>query len=247
LQNSYNDSKDYLDFLVKNNVFITKEELGNRSLIDSNVLNHNLDWSMLNNTYNTFGYVVIDNFLNEEYILRLRDFVLYFNMRHDYYKDYAAINFTPNELWFPVLSNIVKETKEKLPFLSQLDIERAWAFIYNQTSYGVDIHADPGPTKNSANLNFWVTPNESVKQDTETNGLYIWDTAPPDDWDYYEKNFKPDEVREFLKSTGKEPVRINYGYNKAVIFNSLFYHKSQPVETLPGYENKRINYTFMFR
>ena len=64
MHNSYNDSKDYLDFLVKNNVFITKEELGNRSLIDGNVLNHNLDWSMLNNTYNTLGYVVIDNFLN---------------------------------------------------------------------------------------------------------------------------------------------------------------------------------------
>lgn len=243
----YNDNKDYLDFLLKNNVFITKEDLGNTSILDTQVLNQDLDWQQLKDNYLQNKYVVIDNFLNEDFILRLKEFVLFFNLRHDYYADYAAINFRPNELWFPLLSNIVKETKEKLPFLSHLDIERAWAFIYNQESYGVDIHADPGPTLDSANLNFWATPNDSVSNESDTNGLYIWDTEPPSNWDYYDKNFKPEEVREFLKSTGKDPVKIDYGYNRAVLFNSLFYHKSQPVKTLPGYENKRINYTFMFR
>lgn len=247
MHNLYNDNKDYLDFLVKNNVYITKEELGNTNPLDTEVLNKSVDWGKINIDYNENKFVVVDNFLDAEFIERLRDFVLYFNLRHDYYTDYAALNFTPNELWFPILSNIVKETKEKLPFLSKLDIERAWAFIYNQESYGVDIHADPGPTPNSANLNFWATPNESVIDEAETNGLYIWNTEPPSDWDYYDKNFKPDEVRDFLISTKKDPVKIDYGYNRAVFFNSLFYHKSQPVKTLPGYENKRINYTFMFR
>lgn len=243
----YNDAQEYLKFLIDNGVYITNEEIGNLQSLPDETLNPDIDWNLVEQQYNENKVAIIDNFLKEEYAYRLRDFTLFLNQRHDYYKEYAAINYFKDGLWFPLLSNIEKECKEKLSFVSDLELERAWSFIYNQESYGVDIHADPGPSDTSVNFNLWVTDNTSIVKDKDLNGLYIWNTAPPNDWDFYENNFKPAKVREFINNSQKDPISVDYKFNRVAIFNGKFYHKSQPIVTKPGYINKRINYTFMFR
>lgn len=240
----YNDDLEYLDFIRRTNSIITKEDLGNLNILPSSVLNQNQNWDEITKNFITNNVTVIDNFLQPEFANRLREFYLYYNYRHDIYKDYASINFyrENNKSWFPILSNIVDETKQLINFLHDYSFRRAWAFIYENTSDGVCIHADSA----SININLWVTPEESIISEPECNGLNIWKIFPPDDWDYETYNRNPIISKKYIDENNAEKISIDYKFNRAMIFNSKFFHQTQPVRTKSGYENRRINYTFLF-
>jgi len=216
----YSDEKDYVNFLFESGIFISNESVGNKEPLPGNVL-QNQNWEFINSEHKKHNYVVIDNFLKPEYALRLRDFVLYINKRHDYYGEYAAINFQPeqkNYLWFSLLSNIVIESLLNIECLKTTSFNRAWAFIYNEICRGIPPHID---TNSDITLNLWVTPNDCLVQEKEQNGLVIYESL-------------------------KEIV-VPYEFNRLVIFNSATMHKSQNVVAKTGYKNKRINYTFLFK
>ena len=215
----YSDEKDYVQFLFDSGVIISNEELGNTSPITEKVL-LDQNWDKINLEYSSNNCVVIDNFLKPEIITRLRDFVLYINKRHDYYGEYAAVNFHPknnNTFWFPILSNIVLESKEQLNCLSKTQFNRGWAFIYNEICSGIPIHADE---HSDVTLNLWVTPDECLLSDDNHNGLIVYDQ--------------------------NKVLVIPYQFNRMVVFKSKRLHKSQDVLCKSGYKNKRINFAFLF-
>lgn len=241
----YNDDREYLEFLLHNNIIIsTEDDYKKHNRLLGKVLNPQ-DWSSINNSYNTNRVVVIDNFLIEEYCLRLRKFFLYYNKLEDRYGDYAAINFYKQQdrIWFPLLTSITEELKEAAPFLNDLICERGWAFIYDTQSMGVPVHADPAST----NVNFWVTPNECMNKLAGHNGLDIWKIYPPGDWPWEDYNRNATRINQFISENEPEKITIDYKFNRVIIFDSLFFHKTNPITCKPGYENRRINYTFLYK
>jgi hypothetical protein len=76
-----------------------------------------------------------------------------------YYKEYKSISYGYED---SLTNDLAKEISKKF----KLDkFKTAWSFIYDNNSKGVDFHADPSNT----NVNVWVTPNESI-EDNSKNG-----------------------------------------------------------------------------
>ncbi len=241
----YNDVVEQSVFFKNNGIFNFSEFISLEDIPGREVLNFNNDWDRIEKEYRENKFTVVDNFLTPEFAFRLRKFMLFTNLRQDIYCDYAAINYRPEpgSVWLPILSNLVKECKEKLNFLNGLSFERAWSFIYTNNSNGVNLHADPA----SVNINFWVTPDECFNFFNEHNGLDVWPVTRPDDWVHEDYNGNSKKAEAYLSQFNVTPYKINYKFNRAVIFDSSFFHKTQPVSCKPGYENRRINYTLLYK
>jgi hypothetical protein len=239
----YNDCQDYLNFLKENNICISSEPVS--QAYTACVINPKLDWLKISEEYKAKKIVIIDDFLNDEIAIRLRNFVLFSNCKEDFYKDYAAINFykeNNNDTWFPILTNLVEEISANFKLEKPINFLRAWSFIYNTQSNGVTIHADPA----AINFNLWVTPDECMIDSPNTNGLDIWNVYPPSEWQWQTYNRDPDKINAFIADSNCDKVSIEYKFNRLVLFDSKFFHKTQPITTKTGYANRRINYTFLF-
>jgi len=240
----YQEHREYLDFLASNDVTINSEDRYQQP-ITLPVLSAHIPWQEINDAYRQNHLVIIDDFLAPGLAVRLRDFVLYHNRKEDFYDDYAAINFYPddhNHAWFPLLSNIVDGITQCFQPWSRLSFQRAWTFIYHNHSNGVTTHADPA----AINFNLWVTPDQCLVPTPGSNGFDIWKVTPPDHWTWQQYNRDVDLIESFLAQHQSEKISIAYRFNRMVIFDSKFFHKGQPVRARDGYENRRINYTFLF-
>ena len=223
----YKDFEEYVKYLNKN-IKISTEELGYDNL-PITVLNDNLDFENYNNEFTKKGFCIIDDFLKPEYCERLRKFTLAYNIKEDIYESYAAINFSKNgkHIWFRLLSNISQEIKNNFKFLENLNYSRGWSFIHeNLQKTSVGKHFDPNSL---ITFNLWCTPDECSFADENYNGVIIYDTFDIDKINISKKNIIP------------------YKWNRAVVFDSRKIHESQCSKFKPGYENRKINYTFLYK
>ena len=240
----YQEHKEYLDFLKDNNVTISSELLSTENAEES-IFNPDLDWEYIISDYQKNKITVIDDFLSPSVADRLRNFVLYYNKKEDFYNDYAAINFyndNSNGAWFPLLTNIVNGLLDNFKPNKRLTFLRAWSFIYKNNSHGVTAHADPA----YVNFNLWVTPDECFEHVQNANGFDIWKIYPPDNWSWQDYNQDVVKVDNFLRQYENQKISIEYKFNRIVIFDSKFFHKGQQITSKAGYKNRRINYTFLF-
>jgi len=224
----YSDSNEYLKYLLEQKIIITTEELSFEKL-NEEVLNLDLDFDKLSKDFIKNGFCIIDNILKKEICERLRKFMLTINIREDIYEEYAAINFdkTGKKIWFRLLTNISNELKNKFYFLKNLNYSRGWSFIHNNyQNESVGKHADPGAL---ITFNIWCTPDECILENNEKyNGVVIYDTFDVKDIDKCKKNIIP------------------YKFNRAVVFDSRKIHESLVARFKDGYQNRKINYTFLY-
>ena len=116
-----------------------------------------------------------------------------------------------------------------------------WAFKYDSSLKGINLHADFA----AVNVNFWITP-DSANRDPDHGGLVIWDKAAPLGWDFAKYNNDETAMRAFLRDAGAEAVTVPYRANRAVIFDSDLFHETDRIQFQDGYENRRINVTFLY-
>ena len=237
----YDDSKELLEFLEEKKIVISLEGWGIDNKVKGLKALNSQNWSEIEEKFNKNGFAVVDNFLNLECAQRLRNFTLCTNYRSGKYLEYAALDFQRPQRWFPLLTNITEEMKEEIPMLKELEFQRSWAFIHKNNATGVGLHADPA----NININLWVAPDECVL-DPEKNGLIIWDKKAPDDWVHKNYNGSLFKCRTFLAENHSQPNFISYKFNRAMIFNSSYFHETAGVSMKPGYTNRRINYTFLY-
>tara|TARA_B100000131_G_scaffold201786_1_gene193861 strand:+ start:499 stop:1098 length:600 start_codon:yes stop_codon:yes gene_type:complete len=188
------------------------------------------------------GYVIIDNFLYTDVIDELYESAVNCDYIDDDYSKwgYHSINFGMEKGFpFTVLPDVINAIHGAFSPLHPLEFDRGWAFVYNNEAVGVTPHADPA----SINVNLWVTPNNYIKDPTK-NGLIIYDKKPPEDWTWMEYNSDETRVREYLKEVNATPRFIPYNYNRIILFDSKYFHKTNGVSTVDG---RRVNYTFMFK
>ncbi len=195
------------------------------------------DWNDSLNKLKDNGVVILDDFFNKDMCEKLHKRMADEKNFHDDYGTYQAMDYTIED---DLTKLIVEDLHEACPELLS-NFERAWSFIYNNKSKGVDVHADPS----SYNINVWVTPDESVK-DIYKNGLNIYNVEIPKDssWEKYNKDH--DWLRELIYKKPHVIYRVPYKYNRAIIFNASLPHDTDDVSMKPGQKNKRVSYTMLY-
>ena len=138
---------------------------------------------------------------------------------------------------------IANELKNKLPKLFGTHrLGRFWGFKYDSTlGKGINIHADFA----LVNLNFWITPDEFNKN-KNGGGLKVYDTPAPQDWTFNKYNKNASEIYKLLEKNKASCTNITYKFNRAVLFNSDYFHETDKINFKDQYEGRRVNITYLF-
>ena len=134
--------------------------------------------------------------------------------------------------------------KQKLPKLfGQHILGKFRAFKYDTTlGKGINVHADFA----IHNLNIWITPDE-YNNDKNAGGLKVYDAPAPEDWSFQQYNRNTtDQIYKFLNDNNAHCTNIPYKFNRAVLFNSAYFHETDKINFTEGYESRRINITYLF-
>lgn len=189
------------------------------------------------------GLTVVDNLLRPEAIVALRRFCMESTFWFD--GQYAAgyVGASVDEGFIcPLLVQVAGELQQALPGIFRNErLLHLWGYKYGSNVEGIDVHGDFA----AVNVNFWITPDEANLA-PESGGLVVWDKEAPLDWDFEAYNKDVPRMQAFLRESGAKAVTVPHRQNRAVIFNSDLFHKTDAVRFRPGYENRRINITMLF-
>jgi tetratricopeptide (TPR) repeat protein len=186
--------------------------------------------------------VVIDDLLTDEALNRLRHYCWRSTIWNQIYANGYVGALPEDGFACPLLVQIADELRSTYPaILNNLPLMRCWAFKYDSELTGINIHADFA----AVNINFWITPDDA-NLDPESGGLVVWDKPAPLEWTFEEYNNEEKMIREFLAQTGAKSVTIPHRTNRAVIFDSDLFHKTDKISFKRGYLNRRINITMLY-
>ena len=216
--------------------------------IHDGCINPHRDWSKVEMEYlNSKNQIIyIDNFLSEKALNEMREFCLISKVWYHQYPNNKYLGaFSDTGFISQIHLQIAIELKEKLPKLfGKYDLGKFWGFKYDTTlgkEKGIGIHADFA----YLNLNFWITPDE-YNNDKNRGGLKVYDAPAPEDWSFAKYNSSAKEIFKFLDEKKAKCVNIPYKFNRAVLFNSAYFHETDKINFKDGYEKRRINITYLF-
>ena len=186
--------------------------------------------------------VVIDNLLTDEAVAQLRRYCLGSRVWQTPYPQGYLGAFPESGFAAPLLAQIAEELSATFTdIFAAHPLRYHWAFKYDSKLDGIGIHADEA----AVNVNFWITP-DAANLDPQRGGLVIWDKAAPLDWSFAKFNADEKAAYAFLEESGARPITIPYRANRAVIFDSNLFHKTDVIRFDDGYENRRINITMLY-
>jgi Tfp pilus assembly protein PilF len=232
------EAKAFLPFYKAQHIYDTNKILGD-SLSSKN------NWKKAEDDYvNSDNQIIyIDNFLSDEAIKELREFCLVSKVWiHQYDKKYLGA-FAGSGFTSSLHLKIRKELQNKMPNLfGKYSSGKFWGFKYDtKLGDGIGIHADFA----NLNLNFWITPDE-YNNDKNKGGIKVYDAPAPDSWSFHKYNSSAREIFAFLKEKKANCKTIPYKFNRAVLFNSAYFHETDDIDFKDGYESRRINVTYLF-
>src|SRR6185312_11903405 len=99
-----------------------------------------------------------------------------------------------------------------------------------------NIHAD----FSAVNVNFYLAPDEA-NLDPTSGGLKIWDVSTDSEAEMRRFNNNEAAIRDHLKRSGAKATTVPHRANRAIIFKSHLFHKTDDCTFAEGYLNKRIN------
>ena len=186
--------------------------------------------------------VVIDDLLTVEALAELRRYCLGSDVWHTAYAQGYLGAFPESGFAAPLLAQVAEELSATFPeIFADHPLRYHWAFKYDSSLDGIGIHADEA----AVNVNFWITP-DAANLDAQGGGLVIWDKEAPLEWNFAKFNADESAAYDFLAQSGAKQIRIPYRANRAVIFDSNLFHKTDKISFAPGYENRRINITMLY-
>jgi lipoprotein NlpI len=189
------------------------------------------------------GIVVIDKLLTPPALLALRRYLLESTIWHDFgYIDRFVASYLEDGLACPLLLQIAEELRRAFPELLQdHPLTQAWAFKGLSARATVDTHADDA----AVTVNFWVTP-DAANRNPAAGGLAVCKVPPPSSQAPESYDADRERAVAFLAQHAAETIAVPYGENRAVMFQSRLLHRSDAPDFEIGYENHRINLTFLF-
>ena len=235
----HDEIESLLPFYKANHVYQT-------SKISVSCINPDKNWQNVEEQYlnSSKQIIYIDNFLSNEAIKELREFCLVSKVWCREYENKYLGSFSDTGFVSPIHLQIAIELKQKLPKLfGQHRLGKFWAFKYDTTlGKGINIHADFA----ILNLNFWITPDE-YNNNKNSGGLKVYDAPAPEDWTFQQyNNMKTNKIYKFLYDNKANCTNISYKFNRAVLFNSAYFHETDKINFKEGYESRRINITYLF-
>ncbi len=237
-------------FLKKNEIdlllpFFKTNYIYKTSHITSGCINPKKNWKDIENEYfsSPKQIIFIDNFLSDPALQELQKFCLKSKIWIEERQNNYLGSFSDKGFVSPVHLQIAIELKNKLPKLfGGHRLGRFWAFKYDSSlGKGINIHADFA----LINLNFWITPDQ-YNNNKNSGGLKVYDTPAPLDWTFQKYNVNADEIYKLLKKNKANCINIPYKYNRAVLFNSDYFHETDQIDFKDRYEARRINVTYLF-
>ena len=206
-------------------------------------LNPELETETIENAYltGTPNIVFFDDFLTAEALERLWIFCLeatiWYQVKGGYLGTYLVDGFAT-----PLALQIADELRARFPrIFGSHRLNQLWAYKYDARLQGIKTHADFA----AVNVNFWITP-DTANNDPSGCGLVLHETTAPTDWAFRKYNSDSAAMEEFLSQADGAVRRVPYRQNRAVVFDSDLFHRTDDLNFAPGYENRRINVTMLF-
>ncbi len=208
-------------------------------------LNPDNDWKSLEAQYldGIPEILAIDNFLAPEALRALRIYCLASKVWVREYPNKYLGAFANQGFSSPLHFQLARELQGRMPrVFRDYPLNQLWAFKYDAVlGKGINLHADFA----LVNLNFWITPDEH-NLDPASGGLELYATPAPQDWTFHDYNRNSQAMYEFLKQHNSASVTVPHRCNRAVLFNSALFHKTDKIHFADGYESRRINITYLF-
>ncbi len=191
----------------------------------------------------TGGAVWFDDLLTPAALHRLRKFLVESTVWHDFSHIGGFVaSYLEDGLASPLLLQIADELRSAFPeILGPHPLSQAWAFKGLDVAAAIEAHADDG----AVSVNFWVTP-DAANLRPGTGGLAVCRAPPPADWPLTGYHADKDRTAAFLEERAADTLIVPYRENRAVMFESRLFHRSDAPQFAPGYENRRINVTLLF-
>lgn len=209
-------------------------------------LNPVKNWTAIEDEYFSVKpeLVVIDDLLSPEALAQLRDFALLSTIWRREYENHYLGAFSQQGFVAPLHIQIGKELQQKMPrIFGSHSLRQLWGFKYTSTqaSKGIGLHADFA----RVNLNFWITP-DAANLDPQSGGLVVYDVPAPLTWSFADYNTNQARIYAFLKEHRATARTVPHRCNRAVLFNSTLFHETDTIRFKDGYENRRVNVTYLF-
>jgi tetratricopeptide (TPR) repeat protein len=235
-------NKNEIDLLLP---FYKSDHTYQTKTVSGSCINPNKNWQEVEDEYlNSSNQIMyIDNFLSDEALIELREFCLVSKVWNKEYQNKYLGAFSEVGFISPVHLQIAIDLQQKLPKLFGLhSLEKFWGFKYDTTlGGGINLHADFA----IHNLNFWITPDE-YNNDKNSGGLKVYDAPAPEHWSFKEYNNDNSKIYDFLKENNANCTNVPYKFNRAVLFNSAYFHETDEIDFKDLYEGRRINNTYLF-
>ncbi len=123
----------------------------------------------------------------------------------------------------------------------EIELIDYWAILYSKNTDG-NVHADFG----QLTLTYWITPDK-FNLNPETGGLLIYDVRRADNLSASSYLQTGNESEKFVITHTKSNKIIPYRCNRAVIFDSSYYHKTNsPLFDTSHPEGMRMNITLAY-
>lgn len=195
------------------------------------------------------GIISLDAVLSSQALQSLRTFCQESTVWYDVKSKGYVGAYLDDGFASPLLFQVAEELRELLPAIfKDHKLIYAWAYKYAKGSEGIGIHADDA----AVNVNLWITEDEERMQaDDSLGGLVVYKTKADASWNFQEMNShsfdsKAKAFRDTMTSDPKAAVRIPYRANRAVIFDSTLFHKTDKFDFKPTFTGRRVNLTMLF-
>lgn len=198
------------------------------------------------------GVAVVDDFLTDDAIRALRDFVLGSTIfTRGYVQGYLGAFLADGFGASPVVAKLADELRTTTfpDLLAGARLRQAWAYVYPRRSRdgsshpkGIDAHADDA----DVSVNIWITPDAA---NGGRGGLVVYGATQPADWTFAQANQNSTAVYDFLDQSAARDATITvpYKFNRATLLDGFRFHQTDSLDFKPGLENHRINLTFLFK
>ena len=208
------------------------------------VVNPNLDLVSIEKDFASHdpGFTSFDDLLTPQAIEAMRKYCLESTFWYDVHYNGDVGAGIENGFCSPLVIQFAQDMRAALPgILGDYQFSSCWAYKYLKDVSGISTHADEG----AVSINFWITPDDA-NLNPETGGIEFWNKKAP--YNYFSKSHpeKTIDAETVLKEPDAKSVYIPYKCNRAMVFHSNVFHNTAPIDFKDGYENKRINLTFIY-
>lgn len=187
--------------------------------------------------------VVVDDFLTGAALKKLRAYCAGSTVWRKIYPA-GYLGAAPEDGFScPLLAQMIEEIQTVFaPVLAGESFRYLGAFKYDsELAAGTNIHAD----NSNVNVNLYIAPDET-NLDPESGGMEIWDAAAPDIQTMRRLNGNEALVQDFLRQTGAKRSVVPHRANRAVIFRSTQFHRTDRFRFRSDYLSQRINISLLF-